>query len=120
MTRLLIALLLTGTALVAQGDVTPPTLTMNFVDGNQVAPGTIAGILVWATDDIGIDAVDIWADGKWICHLTSPSPDGWPEPAPYECPWKVNGRPEHELIAQACDPSGNCASVTSHPVKFGK
>jgi hypothetical protein len=119
MRRLLVAIFLLATVGVRSvSDVTPPSISMNFVDGNQVIPGTTAGILVWATDDVGVEAVDVWADGKFICHVTAPSTAPFPEPKPYECLWKVNGRSTHTLVAQACDVAENCASVTSHPLRW--
>jgi poly(hydroxyalkanoate) depolymerase family esterase len=90
---------LTGTGPVGD-DTTPPTVDVISPAAGAAVAGTVT-VIVAATDDVGVDRVELRVDGVAVAT---------DDAAPFQLTWTASVAGEHALAATAWDAAGNQAT----------
>lgn len=87
----------------ANKDIAPPTVSIiSPASSNKVAKKSIIVLKASATDDVKVEKVEFYANGRLLCSDDS---------SEYSCDWKVSvpGNPAYDIQAKAYDASGNAS-----------
>jgi len=93
----------------AYRDLEAPQVRITYpASGTSVARGKTVTIKADASDNVGLEKVDFYVNGTWVCSDTTAATS-----ASYQCPWVVPGPASvtsYKLVVYAFDAAGNAAT----------